>query len=627
MMTDVIAELDSQIGAISIADAESRERKKQLASETRAWKKMLPEDDKDKMLPLLKSYQEEIDKLTKRAKATERCVLDLFKKLSEKNADVAPSVAAAPSEEVQHLREENGRLKGEIKANEEEFSKLSNQDVTIRRLEKEIESLKKESAENVDKALAEREEDMFQKTESQLKEVESQREEYERKVEEAKAQTRDWQSKAERLQEELFELRSAADEMAEGHRSEMDIIGEDLQTARNEISDLKRALEEAKRRSPAGSALSPMMDQESLERDRERVLHLEDELIRRKETEESLKLEITREKQRQRDLIANHHKEVLQKEEELAASKKEVFQLNSQLKKRPSVEEFEKLKKQIRLLQSGDDLEDTSEAEADTDGEFSGTKLMRGRIRKLENTSATLRVQLDEAKTALELAQQSKLDTEERLQDLERSIANERKSTNQMDASDGNDSGAAGFMLAATQGASSSTEFSSVKGNRDSSFVQILSKQRNDFRNRMLELESERDSLLKQCRENKQNHDALADENEELKEKIRYMSSFPSKQQPLDSSHRMNANQRGEVRIPFESHSYTPRRARRRFNGRNPTHAATLKCANFFLSNKYARIFIIVYGVALHLLVFFSMVSSTQQLADLEAANERGLHG
>ena len=91
---------------------------------------------------LLRSYQEEIDKLTRRARAADGAFFALYKSLYEA-PDPAPALAeslssrsgsAASALEVQ-------RLRGEIAAYDAEFATLKNQDITIRHLTAQLEEL------------------------------------------------------------------------------------------------------------------------------------------------------------------------------------------------------------------------------------------------------------------------------------------------------------------------------------------------------------------------------------------------------------------------------------------------------------------------------------------------------
>ena len=95
------------------------------------------------MLELLKAYQDEIDRLGRRAKNSEGACYILYKQLVvapdpvpflDKLTVMESANAAAKAEIAQ--------LKQEIENYEKEFAGLKNQDITIRQLEEQLEQYK-----------------------------------------------------------------------------------------------------------------------------------------------------------------------------------------------------------------------------------------------------------------------------------------------------------------------------------------------------------------------------------------------------------------------------------------------------------------------------------------------------
>ena len=99
--------------------------------------------------PLLKTYQQEIDSLTSRAKFAEGAFLGIYKHLLEA-LDPAPVLLAAKAdaEELQGLRTKCGKLEIEVSEYQEEFTELRSQDVTVKRLEDQIAEMRDAAADS-----------------------------------------------------------------------------------------------------------------------------------------------------------------------------------------------------------------------------------------------------------------------------------------------------------------------------------------------------------------------------------------------------------------------------------------------------------------------------------------------
>jgi homeobox protein cut-like len=86
--------LDEQGLAIAAAQEASVATRKRLAEKTKSFRASIPPETFKQLAPLLKSYQEEVDALTNRAKSGESAFLDLFKALYEA-PDPAPCLASS----------------------------------------------------------------------------------------------------------------------------------------------------------------------------------------------------------------------------------------------------------------------------------------------------------------------------------------------------------------------------------------------------------------------------------------------------------------------------------------------------------------------------------------------------
>lgn len=120
---------------------ESVQHRRKLAEATREFKKNNEAVSKT-VGPLLKQYQEEIDRLTKRAKHGETAFLDLYQKLYEA-PDPAPALATAfeHASRATDLEAQFKKLSQELAEYKAESAQIKNQDLTVRKLEEKVRAL------------------------------------------------------------------------------------------------------------------------------------------------------------------------------------------------------------------------------------------------------------------------------------------------------------------------------------------------------------------------------------------------------------------------------------------------------------------------------------------------------
>ena len=138
-----------EANTLEIANSQeaSTTSRKALAETTKAFRKL---EDPEKLAgwgPLLKGYQQEIDSLTKRCKASDAAFLNMFKALRDiANPVTLLSTLSEELESVLELKSAHDKVSKELAEYKEEFQSLKNQDVTIRRLEDKIAAMEQVSA-------------------------------------------------------------------------------------------------------------------------------------------------------------------------------------------------------------------------------------------------------------------------------------------------------------------------------------------------------------------------------------------------------------------------------------------------------------------------------------------------
>ncbi|XP_077862723.1 protein CASP-like [Saccoglossus kowalevskii] len=136
------------------------------------------------------------------------------------------------------------------------------------------------------------------------------------------------------------------------------------------------------------------------------------------------------------------------------------------------------------------------------------------------------------------------------------------------------------------------------------SLLPIISSQRERFRVRNQELETENRHQQKQIQVIQNELDSLRSDNVKLYEKIKFLQSYPSRSSPRpdDGTESRYSSQYEEKLDPFSSFSRKERQ--RKYMNLSPHDKATLSMGRFILSNKIARTITFFYTIFLHCLVF-----------------------
>ena len=140
-LPNVQLSLDDQAGEIAAHGQDSNVRRRELARATREFKSGLSSDVSPGFTKLLKCYQEEVDKLTKRAKFGETCFLTIYRVVRElpdpveelnaasKRVFDAESFVVEAEERVKGESREVEKVRRELAEREEELERLKSNSV------------------------------------------------------------------------------------------------------------------------------------------------------------------------------------------------------------------------------------------------------------------------------------------------------------------------------------------------------------------------------------------------------------------------------------------------------------------------------------------------------------------
>ncbi len=228
---------------------EALQNRRKLAESTREFKRTAGETPVKGLGPLLKQYQEEIDRLTKRCKHSEGAFLELYQKLYEA-PDPAPALALAfeTASRVADLEAQNKKLSAELAEFEAEAASIKNQDLTIRRLE--------DKARQLEAALEEKGLELEDVRASALAEADAARlaQMQEREAQltamlaEAQASLAAMQKLHTATQNQLFAMQSQSEDERQSRHAELELASAELERAQERLMALEREKQQLQHR-------------------------------------------------------------------------------------------------------------------------------------------------------------------------------------------------------------------------------------------------------------------------------------------------------------------------------------------------------------------------------------------
>ncbi|XP_053511301.1 homeobox protein cut-like 1 isoform X4 [Artibeus jamaicensis] len=240
-------ELDATATVLANRQDESEQSRKRLIEQSREFKKNTPEDLRKQVAPLLKSFQGEIDALSKRSKEAEAAFLNVYKRLIDV-PDPVPALDLGQQLQlkVQRLHDietENQKLRETLEEYNKEFAEVKNQEVTIKALKEKIreyEQTLKNQAETIALEKEQKLQNDFAEKERKLHETQMSTTS---KLEEAEHKVQTLQTALEKTQTELFDLKTKYDEEITAKADEIEMIMTDLERANQRAEVAQREAE------------------------------------------------------------------------------------------------------------------------------------------------------------------------------------------------------------------------------------------------------------------------------------------------------------------------------------------------------------------------------------------------
>ncbi|AQK63544.1 Protein CASP [Zea mays] len=616
--------LDEQGLKIAENQETSQKNRRKLAENTRDFKKASSDEKLSLLNSLLKSYQEEVDNLTKRAKFGENAFLNIYQKLYEA-PDPYPALASMTDQDqkLSELETENRKMKLELEEYRAEAAHLKNQQATIRRLEERNRQLEQQMEEKVREMVEMKQRSMAEDSQKTLEALKDRERSLQDQLRQATESVKNMQKLHESAQSQLFELRTQSEEDRAAKEVEVSLLMDEVERAQarlvsleREKGDLRSQLQTTNEDASKSSDYLESSDilESSLNAKEKIISELNAEL---RNIESTLSSE--------REMHVNELKKLttLLTEQESA-----LMELKKELQERPTQKLVDDLKKKVQILQAvGYNSIEAEDWELATNGEEMSKleALLLDKNRKMEHELTQLKVKISEKTSVLEEA-------EKRIVELTSKVEEQQK-----------------LILKLEDDILKGSDPRHASADQDqSSMLKVICNQRDRFRARLRETEEE-------LRRLKEKHEMLTVELEKTKAdnvqlygKIRYVQDYshdkivsrgPKKYaEDIESG---SSDVEAKYKKMYEDDinpfaAFSKKEKDQRYKELGLRDKITLSSGRFVLGNKYARTFIFFYSIGLHLLVFtllyrmsaLSYLNTTTQQDEiiLDAGNQRLTH-
>ncbi|KAF2069865.1 hypothetical protein CYY_008818 [Polysphondylium violaceum] len=660
-----LGDLITQIGGLKEDCLKSR---KVLAKQTQDFKKVADEEKIKNFGSLLKLYQDEVDKLTKRSKFSETCFLGVYKDLNE-ITDPVPALTAALEEYSKvdittKLEIENKKLLTELNEFKKEFQEIQNQEVTIRRLEDKIKEYENRFESSALEKVGIREQELRQEFSEKINLIKAREQELSRTnalLQEELNKLTIAHSQSESL---LLDTKNKYEDELNIKQSEIDMLTTDFERISSTLSSIQK-----ENLSSREESMKPLV---------QRVARLEYELIA-SGASTAKNLETISELTQQ---LASERESSVSFQRQLEIEREKVDKLDTHIQNNPSPADYENIKKELATLQAivGSD-EISNHPNSDQKNVF------KEKNRQLENECTKLRLIVSEYETDIikknydiDKLIQIKDEQYALIQKLEEDLSIKGQMDNNMMM--GGNVGVHPSLISSSNNLRLSNDITELlpnnsltlspivnnnnnnnnnntnslnnsslttndlhtnSGIKDDKMLDIVTSQRDRLKLQVKDLEVEKSKLLKEVEKNTMEISSLKNDNIKLYEKIRFLQSY--------DKNRTNSNKRNNIDKNFDIESglnnnsnnnnndfnnnsgsnnsnnnyneekygklyeesinpflsFNKKEKYRRYREMNTAERVIFNGSRFFLSNKYSRLFLFIYSIFLHFLVFFTL--------------------
>ncbi|XP_031288519.1 protein CASP isoform X4 [Camelus dromedarius] len=611
-------ELDATATVLANRQDESEQSRKRLIEQSREFKKNTPEDLRKQVAPLLKSFQGEIDALSKRSKEAEAAFLNVYKRLIDV-PDPVPALDLGQQLQlkVQRLHDietENQKLRETLEEYNKEFAEVKNQEVTIKALKEKIreyEQTLKNQAETIALEKEQKLQNDFAEKERKLQETQMSTTS---KLEEAEHKVQTLQTALEKTRTELFDLKTKYDEEITAKADEIEMIMTDLERANQRAEVAQREAETLREQLSSANHSLQLASQIQKAPDVEQAIEvltrssLEVELAAKEREIAQLVEDVQRLQASLTKLRENSASQISQLEQQLSAKNSTLKQLEEKLKGQA---DYEEVKKELNILKSMEFA--PSEGAGTQDAPRPLEVLLLEKNRALQSENAALRISNSDLSgrcAELQVHVTEAMATAAEQRDLIARLEQDLSTIQSIQRPDAEGAAELGLekipepikeATALFYGPSAPASGALPESQVDS-LLSIISSQRERFRARNQELEAENRLAQHTIQALQSELDSLRADNIKLFEKIKFLQSYPGRGSGSDDTELRYSTQYEERLDPFSS--FSKRERQRKYLSLSPWDKATLSMGRLVLSNKMARTIGFFYTLFLHCLVF-----------------------
>ncbi|GAB1602343.1 protein CASP-like [Argonauta hians] len=617
--------LDTTATQIANRQDDSDANRKKLVDLSRDFKKNTPEDVRKVVAPLLRSFQNEIDALSKRSKFGETAFLSVYRKLIDL-PDPVPILEHAISiqkkaQKVKDLEIENKQLRETLTDYNHEFAEVKNQEVTIKQLKEKIKEYEERMEATVDAKVKEKEKEVYKTFAEKERQLQETQLAVAKKLGEAEQKVSILRANLESVQSELFDVKAKYDEATAARSDETDMLMADLDRANERAVAVERQMEQIQKQSEQQQMfISHRQDSlhlnkpEEMEQALDILKHsnLEVELSAKEKEISQLVEDVQRLQASQAKLRETTQVQINRLEEELGLKNKAHQELEEKLKRQ---EDYEEISRELNILKSIEFCQSSEEVVQSKCLELlllEKNKSLQGETTQLKMANSELSKQYTKLQESYKEAASTLTEQKVMISQLEEDL----RSVNALSSMfRGTAEGVeakpvtqtsevmADFVKEMTPPVSGDNDKSSLTA--ASSLLPIVQSQRERYRLRAQDLETQNLVLKQQSTLLQNETDKLRSDNVKLYEKIRFLQSYPSKHAShinVDDTESQYSSQYEERLNPFNT--FNRKERMKRYMNLKPYDKITLSMGRFIMGNKIARTVTFFYTIFLHCLVF-----------------------
>ncbi|CAI6663895.1 ADM_HP2_G0028890.mRNA.1.CDS.1 [Saccharomyces cerevisiae] len=611
-LTNLQRELDADVIEIKDKETLSLNSRKSLATETKKFKKLEPEEKLNNVNKIIKQYQREIDNLTQRSKFSEKVLFDVYEKLSE-----APDPQPLLQSSLEKLGkiDDSKELKEKISYLEDKLAKYADYETLKSRLL----DLEQSSAKTLAKRLT-----------AKTQEINSTWEEKGRNWKEREAdllkQLTNVQEQNKALEAKIsknidIEGNGNEDGDQENNQKEVstriaeyNLVTQELETTQARIYQLEKRNEE----------LSGALAKATSEAEKETELHAKELKLNQLESENALLSASYEQERKSTSHAINELKEQLNGI--VAESESYKSELETVRRKLNNYSDYNKIKEELSALKkiefgvNEDDSDNDIRSEDKNDNTFessllSANKKLQATLAEYRSKSTAQEEERNELKKSVDQLKQQIATLKEANEKLETDLEKVENVSPHFNETASMMSGVTRQMNNRTSHKMSPTssiigipEDGELSGNQ-STLLPIVTKQRDRFRSRNMDLEKQLRQGNSEKGKLKLEISKLKGDNTKLYERIRYLQSYNNNNAPVNQSTEGIDVESQYSRVYDESlHPMANFRQNELNHYKNKKLSALEKLFSSFakviLQNKMTRMVFLFYCIGLHGLVF-----------------------